>query len=74
MYISGKINNEPYTLKEMLEHSDRKYFENAIHEEVKAMLSNKIWEKVSKKFMYSYYNDLRRLGKYVKIQHIMMIW
>ena len=31
-----------------------------MHEEVRAMITNKIWEKVSKKSMYSYYNEIRQ--------------
>ena len=74
IYLSGKINNEIYTLKEMMEQPDRKQFEMAMYEEVKAMFDNQIWEKVPKTSMYKYYNDLRRKGCDVKRQQIMMIW
>ena len=74
IYLSGKINNEIYTLKEMMEQPDRKQFEMAMYEEVKAMFDNQIWEKVPKTSMHNYYNDLRRKGCDIKRQQIMMIW
>ena len=73
IYLSGKINNEIYTLKEMMQQPDRKHFEQAMFEEVKAMFDNTIWEKVSKESMYQYYNDLRKSGQDIKRQQIIMI-
>ena len=74
IYLSGKINNEIYTLKKMIQQPDRKHFEQAMFEEVKAMFDNAIWEKVSRESMYQYYNDLRKSGQDIKRQQIIMIW
>ena len=52
----------------MIQQPDKNYFENAMHEEFSAMFTNDIWEKVSKRLMYSYYNELRKSGKGVKRQ------
>ena len=60
MYLSVKIDNEIYTLKEMMKQPDRKEFEKAMHAEVQAMFENEIWEKVSRKSMDSYYHLLRK--------------
>ena len=46
VYLSGKINNEIYTLKEMMKQLDRHHFEAAMREEIKAMFENEIWEQV----------------------------
>ena len=73
MYLSGKINNEIYTLKEMMKQPDRKEFEKAMHKEVQAMFENKIWEKVSRKSMDSYYYSLQKIGSNPKRKQIMMI-
>ena len=45
IYLSGKVNNEIYTLKEMMQQPDRKHFEQVLFEEVKAMFDNAIWGK-----------------------------
>ena len=42
IYLSGKIDNKTYTLKEMLQQPDRVEFEKAMYEEVKAMFKNGI--------------------------------
>ena len=63
IYLSGKINNEIYTLKEMMQQPDRIQFEKAMHEEVKEMFDNDIWTKVSKQSMFTYYDSLRRQEK-----------
>ena len=55
IYLSGKINNEIYTLKEILQQPNRTHFEQAMREEVQAMFDNNIWGKVSGKFMREYY-------------------
>ena len=73
IYLSGKINNEIYTLKEMLKQKDRKEFEKAMRAEVEAMFENDIWTKVSRKSMNDYYTSLRRNGQDLKRKHIMMI-
>ena len=74
MYLSGKINNEIYTLREMMKQPDRKEFEKAMHAEVQAMFENEIWEKVSRKSMDSYYHSLQKIGSNTKRKQIMMIW
>ena len=68
------MNNEMYTLKEMLQQPDRKHFEQAMYEEVTAMFKDSIWERVSKSSMYDYYNIMRKRGFDIKRQQMMMIW
>ena len=72
-YLTVNIKNEIYALKEMLQQPDRKYFENTMYEEGKAIFTNKIWEKVCKSSMYSCYNSSRKSDKDVKRQQIMII-
>ena len=42
IYLSGKMNNEIYTLKEMMKQPDRKNFEEAMHKKVQDMFDNQI--------------------------------
>lgn len=74
MYLSGKMNNEIYTLKEMLQQPNRNEFENAMYDKVKAMFQNEIWEKVSRQLMNNYYSKLRHQSQDPKCKQIMMIW
>ena len=63
MYLSGKMNNEVYTLKEMMKQPDRHHFEAAMKEEVEAMFKNEIWEQVFCQSIYDHYNQVRRNGQ-----------
>ena len=56
-----------------MQQPDRVHFEKAMYEEVKAMFDNEIWTKVSKQSMFTYYDGLRKAGKYIKWHQIMMI-
>lgn len=40
--LSGKMNNEIYTLEKMIRKPDRGYFEKAVYEEIKAMSDSDI--------------------------------
>eukprot|EP00957_Ditylum_brightwellii_P156183 11887801-Ditylum_brightwellii.AAC.2 len=44
--FSSELNNENYTLKEMLQQSDREEFKLAIYKEVNHNFDKKVWEKV----------------------------
>ena len=74
IYLSGKINNEIYTLKEILQRPDRVQFEKVMYEEITAMFVNDIWTKVSKQSIFTYYDGLRKTGKEIKRHQIMIIW
>ena len=67
IYLGRNINNEIYTLKEMMAQLNKVLFEKVMYEEVKAMVTTEIWEEVSKGSIYEYYNDLK--GKGCDIKH-----
>ena len=71
--LSSEINNEIYTLKELMQQPDNVQFEKAIYEKVKWMFNNETWIKVSKRSMFTYYDGLRKEVKDIKTHHIMMI-
>ena len=73
IYLSGNINIEIYTLKEIMQQPDRAQFEKLMHEEIKAMFENNIWTKVSRQAMFTYYNGLQKAGKDIMIHYIIMI-
>eukprot|EP00957_Ditylum_brightwellii_P172562 13137006-Ditylum_brightwellii.AAC.1 len=43
--FAAEVSNENYTLKEMMQQTDRKEFEAAMYKEVKHMIDNKVWKK-----------------------------
>ena len=74
MLLTGKVNNESYSFREMLKEPDKGEFINAMGEEVKAMFDNEIWEKVPRKEMLEYYSDLQKKGIDAKRKMLMLIW
>eukprot|EP00957_Ditylum_brightwellii_P007745 586003-Ditylum_brightwellii.AAC.1 len=72
--LSAEVNNENYTLKEMLQQPDREDFELVMYKEVKHMFDKKVWEKVPRAEMMAYYNTIRRAGINVKKKQLMLIW
>ena len=74
IHLSGKINIEIYTLKEIMQYPDRAHSEKDFFEEVKAMFVNNIWFKVYRKIMYQYYDSVRKSEYDIKRHCIMIIW
>ena len=74
IYTTTKINNEVFTLKEMLEQPDRDEFVKAMQEEVESIFKEKIWKRVPRDLMEKYYEEEHQKGIYVKRKQLMMIW
>eukprot|EP00957_Ditylum_brightwellii_P065801 4991241-Ditylum_brightwellii.AAC.1 len=71
--FSAELFNECYNLSEMMNQTERKDFEDAMHDEVKHMFDNNVWEKVARYEMIVYYRDLERQGINVKRKQLMLI-
>ena len=74
IYMTSQVNNETYTLKEMLQQPDRDEFKEAMRVEVDSLFKEKIWEMVPRKQMKDHYAAQRRAGHNIKGEQIMIIW
>ena len=74
IYNSTKINNEVFTLKEMLREPDRNEFIKAMHAEVEAIFKEKIWKRIPRNIMEEYYAGERKKGVKIEREQLTMIW
>ena len=73
IYASTILNNETYTLKEMLSEPNKDQFIDTMFEEVESKFKEGIWEAVPKTIMLNHYRKKRDEGFDIKRHQIMMI-
>ena len=74
IYLSGKVDNEVHTFKEMTKQPDRNKFETEIHKEVKSIFDNDIWTRVSRTLMLRFYGQQLKSGKDIKRKQLHTLW